>query len=197
MARYKRRNFFINKDFQGKYIFSAFISVVVGSVLFALLFSFFSSNTLSIVYDDYHLRLGTTPGLLLNKIFSAQWLFIVLGGVGIAVAALFLSHRVAGPFYRFEKSLDKMVAGDFSETLYLRKHDEGKKLGGKINCFNEMISRRLGEIRQATEKIQESCDMLAGQVDEKEGLDSFQTEIEKIRDLNRGCLVSIKEFKLK
>ena len=197
MGRYKRRNFFINKDFQGKYIFSAFMSVVAGSVLFALLFGFFSSNTLSIVYDDYHLRLGTTPGLLLNKIISAQWLFIVLGGVGIAVVVLFISHRVAGPFFRFEKSLDKMIGGDFSDTIYLRTHDEGKKLGEKINSFNDMMCHRLGEIRQATEKIQECCEKLAGQVDVTAGLDSFQTEIEKIRDLNRGCLENIEEFKLK
>lgn len=196
MGRQKRRNFFINKDLQGRYIFSAFISVVAGSVLFALLFGFFSSNTLSIVYDDYHLRLGTTPSLLFDKIFSAQWFFIVLGGVGIAVVFLFLSHRVAGPFYRFEKTLEKMVTGDLSGVLQLRKRDEGKILGEKINSFNDMMCQRLGEIRQAAEKIKESCDVLAGKADEKAAVESFQAEIEKIRELNRACLANIEEFKL-
>ena len=197
MTRNKRRNFFIDKDFQGRFIFSAFISVVVGSVLFALLFSFFSSNTLSIVYDNYHLRLGTTPSLLLNKIFSAQWFFIVLGGVGISALFLFLSHRVAGPFYRFEQSFDKMMAGDFSGELQLRKNDEGKKLGEKINSFSDMMCHRLGEVRRAAGKINECCDVLAGQIDERAGLESYKTELEKIRQLNQVCLANVEEFKLK
>ena len=196
MQSYKRRNFFINKDLQGRYIFSAFISVIVGSVLFALLFGFFSSNTLSIVYENYHLRLGTTPALLLDKIFNAQWFFIVLGGVAIAVVALFLSHRVAGPFYRFEKTLEKMKAGDFTVTFQLRKRDEGKRLREDINSFNEMMCHQLGEIRQAAEKIHESCDVLAGQAGEKENLEFFQTELEKIRKSNQVCLERIEGFKI-
>jgi len=59
-GRYKRRKYFINKEFQGRYIFNYFILLALGSVLFVGIFSFFSSNTLSIVYDNYHLQLGTT-----------------------------------------------------------------------------------------------------------------------------------------
>ena len=71
-VKYHRKHFFINKEMQGKYIFSAFLSVAIGGVLFALIFGFFSSNTLSIVYENYHLRLGTTPRLLLTKILNAS-----------------------------------------------------------------------------------------------------------------------------
>ena len=63
-ASYKRRNYFINKEFQGRYIFNYFLLVTIGSLLFIGVFSFFSSNTLSIVYDNYHLQLGVTPGIL-------------------------------------------------------------------------------------------------------------------------------------
>ena len=193
MARQKRRHFFIDKEFQGKYIFSSFISILIGSVVFALIFGFFSSNTLSIVYENYHLRLGATPTLLLNRILSAQWLFILLGGVAVGVMVLFLSHRVAGPFFRFEKTLDKMTDGDFSERIQLRKRDEGKILGEKINEFNGMLSNRLENIRQVAEKIRECCDALeAGG-----SIDSQAEEIQKIRQLNQSFLDRIGEFKLK
>ena len=67
---YTRRNYFINKEFQGRYIFNYFILVTIGSLLFIGVFSFFSSNTLSIVYDNYHLQLGVTPGILFKKILK-------------------------------------------------------------------------------------------------------------------------------
>jgi len=197
MGRYRRRHYFIDKEFQGRYIFSAFISIVVGSAVFALIFGFFSSNTLSIVYENYHLRLGTTPALLLNRIFSAQWLFILLGGVGIGIIVLFLSHRVAGPFFRFEKTLDKMTDGDLSQRIQLRKHDEGKVLGEKINGFNDMLSDRIKKIRQAAEKIGECCDSLEAGPGEEGRFDRRPAMIEMIRQLNQNCLDSIGEFKLK
>jgi len=49
--QFKRRNYFINKEFQGRIIFNYFILVAIGTLLFAGVFSFFSSNTLSA--DDF------------------------------------------------------------------------------------------------------------------------------------------------
>lgn len=197
MARYRRRRFFIDKEYQGRYIFNAFISVAVGSVLFALIFGFFSSNTLSIVYEDYHLRLGTTPSLLLDRIFSAQWLFIALGGIAIVLIALFISHRVAGPFYRFEQTLDKMAAGDLSSRIRLRKNDEGKALGEKINDFNEMLSNRLDRMLEVSENIRQCCDELPSNGDESKQNARLAEQLEKIRRYNQDSLEMIKAFKLR
>ena len=141
--QFKRRNYFINKEFQGRYIFTYFVLAGVGSLIFIGIFSFFSSNTLSIVYDNYHLQLGVTPGILFKKILSTQWLFLVLGGGLVILFTLFLTHRVAGPFYRFEKTLDAMIEGDVSGKVALRPKDEGKELAQKINAFNYILSDKL------------------------------------------------------
>lgn len=63
---HKRRNYFINKEFQGRYIFNYFILATIGSILFIGVFSLFSFNTFSIVYDNYHLIDGFTPGECFN-----------------------------------------------------------------------------------------------------------------------------------
>lgn len=150
---YKRRNYFINKEFQGRTIFNYFILLALGSLVFVAIFSFFSSNTLSIVYENYQLRLGTTPGILFKKMLSTQWLFIVLGGLTVVFVTLHLTHRVAGPFYRFEKSLDEMIGHDLSKPIVLRQKDEGKSLAEKINTFNAQLSEQLTLIDDHTAKI--------------------------------------------
>ena len=142
-AAYKRRKYFINKEFQGRYIFNYFLLATIGSILFVAVFSFFSSNTLSIVYDNYHLQLGLTPGILMKKMLGTQWLIIVLGGGAVVLVTLILTHRIAGPFFRFEKSLDEMIEGDISNKIVLRKKDEGKALAQKINAFNYILSDKL------------------------------------------------------
>ncbi len=151
--RYKRRNYFINREFQGRYIFSYFILAFLGSLIFIGIFSFFSSNTISIVYDNYHLQLGLTPGILFKKILSTQWIFVVVGGGIVVIVTLFLTHRVAGPFYRFEKTLDDMIEGDISGRVVLRRKDEGKELAQKINAFNFILGDKLALIENFNSNI--------------------------------------------
>lgn len=152
-TRYRRRNYFINKEYQGRTIFHYFLLILAGSILFSLVFSFFSSNTISIVYDDYHLKLGTTPGILLDRIFSAQWFFIVVCGMAVILITLFLTHRVAGPFYRFEKSLDTMLEKDISGNIHLRKKDEGKGVAERLNRFNTMLAEDLSQVEALNHEI--------------------------------------------
>jgi len=159
-VRYKRRNFFINKEFQGRYIFNYFLLATIGSILFIGVFSFFSSNTLSIAYNNYHLQLGITPDILFKKILSTQWLFIVIGGGLVVIITMVLTHRIAGPFYRFEKAFDEMIDGDVSKKIILRQKDEGKNLAQKINTFNFILSDKLSLMETFNANIEISVHQL-------------------------------------
>ncbi|MFN2357343.1 MAG: methyl-accepting chemotaxis protein [Desulfotignum sp.] len=168
---HKRRNYFVNKEFQGRYIFNYFILATIGSILFMGVFSFFSSNTLSITYDNYHLQLGVTPGILFQKILSTQWVFIVLGGMVVVFVTLMLTHRLAGPFFRFEKTLDAMLNKDLSDIIFLRKKDQGKALAKKLNAFNHMLGTHLADIQKHNEKIAVSSRNLAHLLDTSPDMD--------------------------
>ncbi len=152
-TRYKRRNYFINKEFQGRYIFNYFLIAAIGSILFMLVFSFFASNTLSIAYDDYRLQLGVTPTILFKKILSTQWLSVVFGGGLVVIITLFLTHRVAGPIFRFRRSFNEMIEGNISKKIILRPKDEGKELAEEINKFNLILSEKLSLIEAANSDI--------------------------------------------
>lgn len=149
----KRRRYFIKQNFQGRFIFSYFLLLVLGSLFFLLILSFFSAQTLSFVYENYHLKLGTMPGILFDKILSSQWLLMVAGSLLVVWFALHASHRIAGPFFRIEKALDGMIAQDLSAPVTLRKRDEGKAIAAKLNEFNERLSRQLEEIDNANAQI--------------------------------------------
>ncbi|WP_319577383.1 methyl-accepting chemotaxis protein [uncultured Desulfobacter sp.] len=190
---YKRKLYFVNKELQGKFIFNYFILLTLGSILFIAIFSFFSSNTLSIVYENYHLQLGTTPGILFKKILSAQWLFILLGGIVICFITMRLTHRVAGPFYRFEKTVDEMSKGDLSVKIGLREKDEGKELAEKINLFNSKLLQNLNRIQDLNAGIGMSAEKI------KAGLETDRREdilklVEHIESNRKEIEVAVKEY---
>lgn len=152
---HKRRNYFIKKELQGRHVFIYFFMIVVGSVLFSLLFSMISANTLSISYDNYNLQVGTTPKILITRFFAAEWLFILLGGLMVAVLAIFLSHRVAGPLFKLERSVNGMISGNFSSIIYLRRKDEGQELAEKLNQLNAMLSAKIMEMRHLNKRMEQ------------------------------------------
>lgn len=155
MNRQKRRLFFIKKNFQGRLILGYFLFVTGGCLLFTFILAAFSADTLTVVYQNHDLQLGQTPVMLAKKILAAQWIFIVLGGSLIVVAALFITHRMAGPVFRLERALDNMNRRILNDRIHLRKKDEGKKLAGKINRFNKLLSQQIRRIDTEAKSIEE------------------------------------------
>lgn len=193
--RYKRRNYFINKEFQGRYIFNYFLLVTIGSLLFIGVFSFFSSNTLSIVYENYHLQLGVTPEILFKKILSTQWLFVVFGGGAVVIITLVLTHRVAGPFFRFEKSLDEMIDGDISNKIILREKDEGKDLAQKINAFNFILGDKLAIVENFNSNIAVSSLQLKKVLDEADiDMDNLTPLLNEIMESQKNIQTMINDY---
>jgi methyl-accepting chemotaxis protein len=189
-----RRKFFIKKDLQGKYIFKYFLLFGLGSILFTLIFSFFSSNTLSIVYEDYRLQLGTTPGILMNRILSTQWILIVVGGILMMVVTLLLTHRIAGPFFRFETTLDEMIERNLSCRIFLRKKDEGKELGQKINELNRVLSADLVRLLENASQVQELLLDHSGKT--RKGEDPGTVLVDRARELNQESLSLLGRYRL-
>ena len=138
--KYKRRKFFIKRDFQGKLILSCFLFVTGGGLLFNVLLGLLSADSLTISYTNQDLQLGQTPFMLLKQVLTANWLLIIIGGGFVMLASLLLSHRIAGPLFRFESTLDNMMQGYLGNTIHLRDKDQGKELAQKINEFNKQLS---------------------------------------------------------
>jgi len=154
VKNYKRRKFFIKKDFQGKLILGCFLLVAGGGLLFNVLLGLLSADTLTISYTNNDLQIGQTPFMLIKQVLTANWFLLVIGGGFVMLASLLLSHRIAGPLYRFETTLDNMQQGRLDNIIQLRNKDEGKELARKINEFNAQLSQSFTLISQNSKALQ-------------------------------------------
>lgn len=154
VKNYKRRKFFIKKDFQGKLILGCFLLVAGGGLLFNVLLGLLSADTVTTSYTNNDLQLGQTPFMLIKQVLTANWFLLVIGGGFVMLASLLLSHRIAGPLYRFETTLDNMQQGRLDNIIQLRDKDEGKELARKINEFNAQLSQSFTIISQNSKALQ-------------------------------------------
>ncbi len=185
--QYKRKNFFIKRNFQGKLILSYFLFVTGGGLFFIVLLGAFSADTLTISYSNHDLQFGQTPAVLLKKILAAHWIFIASGAIFTIIAAMLITHRIAGPLFRFEKTLDNMLQKDLTDNIALRTKDDAKELAEKINDFNRDLSTTVKNIRgcsNAITSLLEQANIKSSDISEEE-LDELKGIFWSVKENNK------------
>jgi methyl-accepting chemotaxis protein len=65
----------------------------------------------------------------------------------IAWGSIYLSHKVAGPLYRFQISLEELEKGNMSVRIHLRESDEARFLGSQFNQTAENLDMTFSRIK--------------------------------------------------
>lgn len=68
----------------------------------------------------------------------------------IVASSIVFSHRIAGPIYRFEQTLDKLIKGEDTEYIQLRKGDELKGLAVRLNELICMVGKSKDPMKKDT-----------------------------------------------
>ncbi|RJP74959.1 MAG: hypothetical protein C4522_21820 [Desulfobacteraceae bacterium] len=185
----KRKYFFQKEISLYKSIFSFLLLVGIGTAVLSGLYTFFSIKLIS-----YFIGNGSTmdPAAsipLLSKILGNYWFYIIIGSALLICLATFFTHRFAGPIYRFEISLDRMIKNDIGFQIHLRKNDEGKQLAEKINQFNTRLAASLRSIVFLSDEIEKTQLVL------KKELQGSNSTLEQAIALNRKLKKTVSDYK--
>ncbi len=182
--KYTRKHYFIDRNFQGQHVFNSYILALMVIILFIGLFTFLTSDALTIVYAQNDLQLERTPLILLKKILLIAWILLIPGGIWITVRTILVSHRMAGPLFKLEKNLDEMCLGKIGDRIYLRQKDHCKALAEKINILNTIYAKKISNIS-----------LLAQQIDDTaQGAEPLEIKLQKIEALNKNLQQSARFF---
>ena len=152
-SRNRRRNYFIDREFQTRFILKFCIPVIFTAFISAFVVYYFLSQSVTTVFENSRIiiKSGTEfimPGLVLSTLVS-----VVLVGIGTMVVMLFMSHRIAGPLYKLESSLDRLATGDMSFNIYFRKWDELKRMADVFNKASLRLNTMIGDIKEESKKL--------------------------------------------
>lgn len=114
---------------------------------------------------------GAMPALLLMAAALTTVCLIVSVG-----SALVLSHRIAGPAYRLQRSLHRVTAGDLDFRVALRRNDCFEDLS---ESFNEMIDAMGSRTEKAIDTLREVEKGLPERSPERLALESLREERER------------------
>ncbi len=190
MAKYKRKQFFINKELQGKYMLSFAIPMLSILVFFGLLFYFALTHGLNgslellnrdvteqVAFslqgksnpsaEDYKFALEGVKSTVSQfatdkgKQEAVQQLifWILLPGFGlimvqILLLTIFFSHKLAGPVYRLELAMNRVLDGDYSEEIHLRDGDQLRNLAELTNEVIDQSATIISDLQKATNQAE-------------------------------------------
>lgn len=149
----RRRNYFIKKKFQSEVILKIVLVWLIGVIFGTIVLYFLSKETVTAYYSGGKVIVKSTADIILEKLILSgviNFFITVLFGIFIM---LFISHRLAGPLYRFEKTIEEMIDGNVGFSIKLRKKDELVELVPKFNELLSTYNEKLSEIKQIVEKL--------------------------------------------
>lgn len=134
--RRKRVHYLINRRFQVGFA----LRLLCILALFALFMLFEAYVTLWPVLAPF-VPDAMLPWVL-QRLGIRVALFAVPVGLVIVAMGIVLTHRIAGPVHRLERTLDTILAGGRVQPVRLRKHDELKPLCRRINRVIQLLEAR-------------------------------------------------------
>jgi methyl-accepting chemotaxis protein len=144
--KYRRRNYYIDKDFQTKFILKFCSLVAFGSALTVALIYWLARHSTTVGIAHGHVAVHTTAEYLLPLLLQTVFVVLVVVSLAAIVMTLLFTHKIAGPLHRLKVMLGQLGEGDFLSSMRLR---EGDQLQQVAAAYNEAVEKINGKIKKA------------------------------------------------
>ena len=180
----KRNQYFIKKTFQIKIILRFLIILIIGGIISGVGLYYFASNELGTKLYVAHISIKNTSEILLPSIIFTSIIVFILLSIVTVYTVLYLSHKIAGPLYKFENIAEEIGKGNLKVYVKLRERDELLPLQNAFENMIENLKSKIGNFKKNFKKIKKA---------EKELNNAIQTSTLSATDKESLTSV-IKEF---
>ncbi len=119
-----RRKYFIKSAFQVRMILQFIFILIFSGLILGFELYIFTSNELDTKLFQAHMRIINTWDILLPTIILTLVSVFILVSVITVYTVIYISHKIAGPLYKFEIIAAEIGKGNFKVHTKLRKKDE-------------------------------------------------------------------------
>lgn len=174
----RRRNYYIDKQFQGLFVMKFCALVAASSAISGTIIYFMSKNTVCTTFEHSKLTIKSTADFILPAVLLSSIVSIILIGLATIMVTLFTSHKIAGPLYRLAKDVQEIAAGNLKIVFRLRTGDELKPFLASMNDMIIAIRDRIAGIKQDLDSVEASVNLPA---EAKNGMRRMRESLEKFK----------------
>lgn len=152
---FKRKTVYIKKKFQRDFILKFCVAAVLAMIVASIAIYYLTAGTVTATYSHGRLTLQSTNDAIIWAIIGGNSA-VLLALVGATIyVTLYVSHKIAGPLFRFEQDLKILAQGDLSKTFRLRDSDQLVDLVGSLNEVSTSLNEKVGQVKQQLDQLAE------------------------------------------
>ena len=189
--RIKRRIYFIEKSFQAKFIMKFCGLVALGGLLTVGLLYLWAARATTVSIVNSRVVVNTTADFILPLLIQTVIIVTMVVAIATILVTLFVSHKIAGPLYRFKKVMEAMGEGDFLSQVKIRKGDQLQDLA---KIFDEMIVKNRLKIKALKADLGVFNEKLS-QISESEIPEHKRAYLSELKRISAEIDQLIKQFK--
>lgn len=160
MAEYRRRNYFINKAFQSRFILPFILATSLANIITVTLFIVLARNKIDSVMYSMRLPLTSAATLLSPAAFFASLVAVAAVSLLFLFAARGMYQKITGPLHQIGAGLQRITSGDLSTTITLRDKDEFKDFAGELNTMARELNRRFTNVKAEVAALAKAAEAL-------------------------------------
>ncbi len=146
-ASIQRRQLYINKKFQFRFIFKFVLILVLGGVITIGLTLFNTNDSLTTTYMNSKLVIQSTSLAIMPSVIYTTLITTFVIGLVVIMVTLLVSHKIAGPMYRFDSDIKRIADGDLKFRIRIRKGDQFQEVALSLNTMIESLASRVSAIK--------------------------------------------------
>ncbi len=142
MEKFRRRNYFIDKNFQTRFIIKFCVIVMLSSLVIGVSLFYLSRNFTTVAIENAHVTVKSTSDFMLPIVAQTLILVTLLSAVSVALLTMFTSHKIAGPLYRLKKEIEEFKNGQLNLSFRTRSTDQLKDLSDSLADMSKTLSEK-------------------------------------------------------
>lgn len=182
----KRRKRYYIHGIQKKYAFLTFLLLIIYTFILAI--ALFLPPALKLM-DEAPLEEQMQAASQFIALSDRLWPAILVSLPVFMVLSVLLTHKLAGPVYRLEKSLKQIADGDLGLNVRFRPGDDLQELGVLLNQIIYRQSEALRTVQSVQQNLEKSIGEIRGAQADPErlqpALDQIQAQTGKLESLLR------------
>ncbi len=155
----KRRQLYINRDFQTRFILKFCLILLLGGAISIGLTFFNTQESLTSSFSNSKLVIQNTSLAIMPSVIYTTLISTLVIGLIVIMVTLLASHKIAGPMFRFEQDINNIAAGDLKSRIDIRKEDQFQAIATSLNNMIDSLNTKFSDIKRDANALAEKKDL--------------------------------------
>jgi signal transduction histidine kinase len=149
MDKYRqRKKYFIDKSFQGKFIITFCLIVVVSALLSLVVLLFLSRDSNTVAIENTRVIVKSTADFMWPIVVQTVLVTLIFSSLAAIILTLLFSHKLSGPLVRLTKEVEALEKGDLTRGFTTRGTDQLKKFSRSLFSMTQTMDRHFQKIKE-------------------------------------------------